>query len=291
MKIALFSLPRSRSECLFNTLAPIAERCGMEVYRPTGGSYYYIDNDAIKPDMFCKIETRTPLDRFERIVEEFKEHTWWVSTREFEDFSLSLSYALTSEQFHDLEYREYHPFEITYEHYQYAKETYDKFIRMCEMIPEKTTMYYDKISGAGNTKHHDKDYKALCTNYQQFRDWQRIDYIMGLKWKRKWNCYTSFDERNLQELSLFSDIAAGKVMMWYNVYKPGDSQDWHTHDGVKSCGTRFLKLPKKSGKMCFKGWNQKNIEHTQIEFGPEDTHRVTTNRSDDYRITVSWNVI
>ena len=290
MKIAQLSLPRSRSECLFNTLAPIAERCGMEIYYPEKGNYYYIENDLIKPDMFCKIDTRTPLDRFERIVEQFEEHTWWVSTRDFEDFCLSLSYAMTSGQFHDLGYREYESFEISYEHYQYAVEVYNKFQQMSDMIPEKTMMYYDKISGNGNTQHHEKDYKKLCTNYQQFRDWQRVDYIMSLKWTRKWNCFSSFDERELHLHPLFSDIAEGRVQMWYNVYKPGDSQDWHAHDGVQSCGTRFLKLPTNSGKMCFKGWNQKNIEHTQVEFKPTDKHRVTTNRSEDYRITVSWNV-
>lgn len=290
MKIALFSLPRSRSECLFNTLAPIAERCGMEVYRPTRGNYYYIDNDAIKPDMFCKIETRTPLDRFERIVKQFEGHTWWVTTREFEDFCLSLSYALTHNKFHDFDNTEYFSFELLREHYDYAVETYAKFNKMVDIIPEKTIIDYTNIIGNGKTKHNDKDYKALCTNYQQFRDWQRVDYIMGLKWKRKWNCYSSFDEKDLQEHELFSDITEGKSQMWYNVYKPGDSQDWHSHDGVKSCGTRFLQLPTNSGKMCFKGWNQKNIPHTQIEFGPEDKHRVTENRSEDYRITVSWNV-
>tara|TARA_R110000744_G_scaffold203173_1_gene322033 strand:- start:519 stop:1394 length:876 start_codon:yes stop_codon:yes gene_type:complete len=291
MKIALISLPRSRSECLFNTLAPIALQCGMEVYRPTGGDYYYINNDVIKPDMFCKIETRTPLDRFKRIVEQFEGHTWWVTTRDFEDFCLSLSYALSYNKFHDFDDTEYFSFELLREHYDYAVETYAKFKKMVDIIPEKTIIDYNDITGAGKTKHNDKDYKTLCTNYQQFRDWQRVDYIMSLEWERKWNCYTSFNERNLQDHPLFSDIVDSKVMMWYNVYKLGDSQDWHTHDGVKSCGTRFLKLPKKSGKLCFKGWNQQNVEHTQIEFTSKDKHRVTTNQSDDYRITISWNVV
>lgn len=290
MKIAQLSLPRSKSECLFSTLVPIAERSGMEIYYSEKGNYYYIENDLIKPDMFCKIDTRTPLDRFERIVEEFKEHMWWVSTRDFEDFCLSFSYAMTSGQFHDLSYREYESFEIPYEHYKYAVEVYSKFYKMVDMIPEKTMMYYDKIPNNGDTQHHEKDYKKLCSNYQQFRDWQRVDYIMSLKWPRKWNCFSSFDQRNLHEHPLFSDITKGRVQMWYNVYKPGDSQDWHAHDGVESCGTRFLKLPTHSGKMCFKGWNQKNIEHTQIEFKPTDIHRVTANRSENYRITISWNV-
>ena len=292
MKIAQLSLPRSRSECLFNMLAPIAKQCGMEVHRPSGGNYYYIDNDDINPNMFCKIDTRTPLDRFERIVEQFTEHTWWVSTREFEDFCLSLSYALSSGQFHDFKVREYTQFEILYDHYRYAVELYNKFHTMCDMIPEKTIMQYHKISSAGDTQHNEKNYKELCSNYNEFRDWQRVDYIMGLdNWTRKWNCYSSFDQRDLQENPLFSDIAEGNVRMWFNVYGPGDSQDWHTHDGVKSCGTRFLQIPPNSGKMCFKGWNQKNIQHTQVEFGPNDKHRVTTNRSDQYRITVSWNVL
>ena len=82
MKIALFSLPRSRSECMFDALAPIAEQLGMSVYRPTSGNYYYIDNDTIDPNMFCKIDTRTDINLFKKSFR-FRSPTKQIPTESF----------------------------------------------------------------------------------------------------------------------------------------------------------------------------------------------------------------
>lgn len=295
MKYAQLSLPRSRSEALFWSLAPMAEEIGMNVHYPTRGDYYYIENDDIDPNRFCKIDTRTPLDRFERIVKECNDHTWFVSTREFEDFCMSLAYSLKREKFHDMDYsHQYTEFEVSYPIYKYAVEIYSQFQKMLEMISDKKIEIreYDSIVNHDSpTVHIEKDYKSLCTNYQQLRDWQRIDYIQSQEHVRKWNCITSFDTRNLQEHPLFADIAGPDVQMWYNIYEKGDSQDWHKHEGVKSCGTRFLQTPIGSGMMQFRDLQVHEKAGSEIAFGPDDEHRVTENRSEQLRITVSWNVI
>lgn len=291
MKYALLSLPRSRSTCLFNELAPKAEAAGMDVYYANQGKYYYLDHKEVDPNIFCKIDPRTDLSLFEEIIHKSKDHTWYVSTRDFEDFCLSFSYALNRGKFQDFGPYVYEPFEVSYENYVYSRETYQKFIKMVDTIPEKVIINYHQINSSGSTIHIEKDYKSLCINYDQLRDWQRIDWINSQKWTRKWNCWSSYDDIDLYSNPLFSDIATGRVRMWYNVYTKGDSQDWHTHGNVKSCGTRFLKVPKNGGNIEFKNFQVDNKEHTQIVFGPEDEHRVTTNLSEEPRITVSWNVL
>lgn len=292
MKIALFSLPRSRSECMFDALAPIAEQLGMSVYRPTSGNYYYIDNDTIDPNMFCKIETRTDINLFKKIVEEQKDHVWHVTKRDFEGFCLSFAYALTSKTFHDTSHREYNTFTITKDQFNYAVESYAKFEQMLQMIPNPHVSDYSSWSNfsLGKTIHVDKDYQSLCTNYNEFRDWQRVNYILDQHSERKWNCWSSFDDRNLQNNPLFSDIAGSNVKMWYNIYDKGDSQDWHVHSGVRSCGTRFLQIPDSSCGFEFRDYKPDNIQHTEVLFGPEDEHRVVENTSNTQRVTVSWNV-
>lgn len=290
MKAALLSLPRSRSECMFESLASGPLTTGMEIYRPTAGNYYYIDNDEIKPNMFCKIDARTPLDRFKRIVEEFNDHTWYVTTRKFEDFCLSFACAQKRKQFHDFKQEEYKPFRISKSQYEYCRDMYKKFEEMVAMLPNKCIMDYDEIVPAGKTVHNEKDYKSLCLNYEEFRDWQRVDYIWDLKRVRKWSCWTSWDTRGeLQKHELFSDIAGDSCQMWFNIYEQGDGQDWHTHDGVKGCGTRVLQQPINSGYIEFEDSAITCAEHETIYFGPFDKHRVTTNESGRPRITVSWN--
>ena len=93
MKIALYSLPRSRSEVLFNYLEPMALMLGMEVYRPKNGQYYYIDNSVILENTFLKIDSRTNSNFLKTIVSQFSSYHWFITTREFEEFCLSLSYA------------------------------------------------------------------------------------------------------------------------------------------------------------------------------------------------------
>ena len=291
MRIALFSLPRSRSECIFDILKLEAEQLGMGVYKPTNGNYYYIDNDKIDPNMFCKIDTRTDIDLFQEIVNQQKDHAWHVTTRDFEGFCLSFAYALTTQVFHDIEHRDYNPFLITKDQFDYAVESYAKFEQMLQMIPTPNITHYSEIKNTDTrTIHIEKDYKALCTNYDQFRDWQRVNYILNQHSERKWNCWSSFDDRNLQNNPLFADIAGSDVRMWYNIYDKGDSQDWHVHAGVRACGTRFLQIPDPLSGFEFRECKIANTEHTEIMFGPEDEHRASVNMSDIPRVTVSWNV-
>ena len=286
MKIALLSLPRSRSECMFNTLVPLAKSLGQQVYYPTKGTYYYIDHTIVDSNIFCKIDTRTPAHIWKNILDHKLQ--WHVTTRDFESFCLSLAYAINKNKFHDFKDTEYLPFTITKEQYYHSKKTYDRFHIMLKDITDPIIHDYDNIVSAGSTIHIDKNYKDLCINYQEFKDWLRIDFILKQDWFRKWNCYSSWDNKGLEDNPLFSDIAPGSKM-WYNVYLKGDSQDWHIHNGVISSGTRFLQIPEQSGLFEFKYKQVANIPHTQIEFKSTDEHRVTTHNSDVSRITVSWN--
>ena len=131
----------------------------------------------------------------------------------------------------------------------------------------------------------EKDYIGAMDNYEQFRDWQRIDYIQSLEKIRTWNCYSSFTQGNLHEHELFNDLVEEKCHMWYNIYEPGDSQDWHDHlspEVIKS-GIRFLTDPKGIE------FENKDIQiQKQIEFDPSERHRV--NPTDHFRISIAYNI-
>tara|TARA_R110000851_G_scaffold222635_2_gene375467 strand:- start:3398 stop:4306 length:909 start_codon:yes stop_codon:yes gene_type:complete len=298
MKIALYSLPRSRSEVLFNYLEPMALMLGMEVYRPKNGQYYYIDNSVILENTFLKIDSRTNSNFLKTIVSQFSSYHWFITTREFEEFCLSLSYARQVNKFHDTSQEtSYNTFEISYNDYTYTRDLYQAHIDNIAMITHLADSvsvidYKDSIVNNSATTHIEKDYKVLCSNYAQFRDWQRIDYILSQNSTRKWNCWSSHHTgTSLHTHELFNDIVnESDCNMWYNVYDNGDSQDWHTHDGVDSCGTRFLQIPNNSGLFEFSSSKIANLQHTQINFLPTDLHRVTTHNNTIPRITVSWNV-
>lgn len=299
MKIALYSLARSKSEAVFQYLKPLASALQMNIIEMKNGDYYYLKNTTyVLTDTFLKIDSRTDLDFFRKIVEANKSTHWFITTRDFEGFCLSLTYARQRGKFHDKKWNDhvYREFVISKDEYEYAKGIYENHQAHIKVIQELTDTYsildYNNINFNTETVHIEKDYTRLCKNYSQFRDWQRIDYIMSLDIPRQWNCSSTHHKMgSLHTHKLFNDIVdSDRCYMWCNVYYPGDSQDWHTHDGVQSCGTRFLQVPTNSGNFEFKDTSIENVEGTQIVFGPDDLHRVTTNNSQQPRVTVSWNI-
>lgn len=298
MKIALYSLPRSRSEVLFNYLEPLATMLDMKVFRPVNGNYYYIDNTKILDNTFLKIDSRTDQDLLIKIAKALSNHHWFITTRKFEDFCLSLSYAMQANKFHDTDTESvYNNFTISYEQYVYARDLYNKHINDIALLKQYINNitiidYNDSIAINSNTLHIEKEYKQLCNNYIQFRDWQRVDYILNQPKIRKWNCWSSHHNKGSLHINdLFNDIVDQEnCYMWYNIYENGDSQDWHTHDSVEKCGTRFLQIPNNSGLFEFDTGPVKNTQHTQIDFLPTDMHRVTQHNNIIPRITVSWNI-
>lgn len=303
MKIALYSLPRSRSDLLFNYLAPLAKTLGMDVYRPSrGGEYYYLKNELILSNTFLKIDTRTSEILLDKIITQLSDHCWFITTRDFEDFCLSLTYAIKNKKFQHISKDYTHtPFTISFDDYLYARDLYIKHLQYIEKIKSivhnaSIIDYNNNFLTSNDTVHIEKKYKELCMNYAEFRDWQRVDYIINQNKLRNWNCWSSFqlfDQRtdNLYAHELFNDIVlAEDCYMWYNIYDKGDSQDWHCHPGNDLCGTRFLQIPNNSGLFELKNIYVDNKQHTQIEFMPHELHRVTTHNSNIPRITVSWNI-
>jgi hypothetical protein len=299
MKISMYSLARSRSEALFQYLKPLATALQMNIVEMKKGDYYYLKNTQhVATNTFLKIDARTDTEFFKKIVTANNDHHWFITTRDFEGFCLSLTYAIQRNKFHDKTWNdhEYTDFQISKEEYLHAKEIYNRHLAHIEIIkenaPNYSILHYDDIQLNTNTVHIEKDYSRLCKNYIQFRDWQRIDYIMSLEIDRQWNCNSTHHKtESFHKHPLFNDIVStDRCYMWCNVYYPGDSQDWHTHDGVQSCGTRFLQVPENSGRFEFKDKQVENKEGTQIVFGPDDLHRVTKNCSNLPRITVSWNI-
>lgn len=299
MKIALYSLARSRSEAMFQYLKPLASALKMNIIEMKNGGYYYLNNTThVATNTFLKIDSRTDIDFFKKIVTETKDYHWFITTRDFEGFCLSLTYARQRGQFHDKSWNDhiYSKFTISRDEYLYAKQIYNNHLEHLKIIKDialnHSIVNYEDIVFNTSTVHIEKDYTRLCENYSQFRDWQRVDYILNLDVPRQWNCSSTHHMmESLHTHPLFNDIVSSKnCYMWCNVYYPGDSQDWHIHEGVQSCGTRFLAVPPNSGNMEFKEFHVDNIEGTQVVFGPNDLHRVTTNNSNEPRITVSWNI-
>ena len=287
--IALYSLARSKSSVIFDSLIPLAKALGMQIFESTNGEYYFLNNSNVKKDLFCKIDSRTDV---EPIVDKIKNHHWFVTTRSFQDFCLSFTWAFQSNIWHskyDIHVTEW---KMERESYDYAYKTYQKHLKNIEYIKQNTNYtiidYNDVIDdykGTMNWKHTDKPYADMLINYSDFRDWQRIDYIKSLNKKRLWNCWSSFNENNIKNHELFNDITKENCHMWYNVYEPGDSQDWHDHISpeVIKCGIRFLTDP---NGIEFE--NKKIKIEKQIEFDPHEKHRV--NPVNKERITIAYNI-
>lgn len=288
--IALYSLPRSKSTVLFDSLAVLAASLGMEVHVPQNGEYYYLNNNKPNPKLFAKIDSRTDV---KPIVDAQKDHHWFITTRNFQDFCLSFAYAYQTNEWHSKfaqQIKEWRMYRSTYEH---CKEMYEQHLQNIEYIKEHanyTIIDYTEIVDNWRMRTYEwvpseKDYIGAMDNYEEFRDWQRIDHIQSLEKIRTWNCYSSFTQGNLHEHELFNDLVEEKCHMWYNIYEPGDSQDWHDHlspEVVKS-GIRFLTDPKGIE------FENKDIQiQKQIEFDPSERHRV--NPTDHFRISIAYNI-
>jgi len=91
---------------------------------------------------------------------------------------------------------------------------------------------------------------------------------------------------------------------WFNVYKPGDYQEFHTHPLQHFSAVYYVKVPRGSGSLVLSGPDNMyplpspNFE-SQFEIDPEESdlvifrsnilHRVSRNKTDQIRVSIAMN--
>lgn len=81
---------------------------------------------------------------------------------------------------------------------------------------------------------------------------------------------------------------------WFNVAEPGEEYRWHEHNPYTSAAVLYLQVPDNSGAIEFRKYEEyQTFTPTGgdfIVFPGNLTHRVLTNNSADYRISVAFNL-
>lgn len=81
---------------------------------------------------------------------------------------------------------------------------------------------------------------------------------------------------------------------WFNCGETGDEYLWHSHKPHRYSAVLYLKVPEKSGGIEFRKYEEYQIFHPKagdfIKFAGNLAHRVLPNLSDDYRISVAFNL-
>ena len=81
---------------------------------------------------------------------------------------------------------------------------------------------------------------------------------------------------------------------WFNCGEPLDEYRWHTHSPYKWAGVLYIQTPENSGEIEFRRMGEFDVFQPQVGdfilFPGNLAHRVHPNLSDDYRISVAFNL-
>lgn len=81
---------------------------------------------------------------------------------------------------------------------------------------------------------------------------------------------------------------------WFNCGEAGDEYLWHSHSPYKYAAVLYVQVPENSGGIEFRRYEEyQSFQPTVgdfIQFSGNLTHRVQTNKSNDYRISVAFNL-
>ena len=81
---------------------------------------------------------------------------------------------------------------------------------------------------------------------------------------------------------------------WFNCGQAGDEYLWHSHNPYKYSAVLYIQVPENSGGIEFRRQEEYQTfypaEGDFIEFSGNLAHRVLPNMSDDYRISVAFNL-
>lgn len=81
---------------------------------------------------------------------------------------------------------------------------------------------------------------------------------------------------------------------WFNCGEAGDEYLWHSHNPYKHSAVLYVQVPENSGGIEFRKQEEYQIFQPTagdfIQFSGNLTHRVQKNMSNDYRISVAFNL-
>lgn len=81
---------------------------------------------------------------------------------------------------------------------------------------------------------------------------------------------------------------------WFNCGEQGDEYLWHSHNPYKYSAVLYVQVPENSGGIEFRRHEEYSVFYPSagdfIEFAGNLAHRVQKNLSDDYRISVAFNL-
>lgn len=81
---------------------------------------------------------------------------------------------------------------------------------------------------------------------------------------------------------------------WFNCGESGDEYFWHTHNPYQHSAVLYVQVPERSGGIEFRRQEEYSVFYPSagdfIRFAGNLAHRVQRNLSDDYRISVAFNL-
>lgn len=81
---------------------------------------------------------------------------------------------------------------------------------------------------------------------------------------------------------------------WFNCGEVGDEYLWHSHNPYKHSAVIYVQVPENSGGIEFRKQEEYRVFYPKagdfIEFAGNLAHRVQPNKSNDYRISVAFNL-
>ena len=98
--------------------------------------------------------------------------------------------------------------------------------------------------------------------------------------------------------SIFNRVTAASNLTidewWFNCGAPGDEYRWHIHSPYLWAGVLYIQTPENSGGIEFRR-DRERYTHTPqagefLLFSGNLAHRVLKNHSDDFRISVAFNL-
>lgn len=106
------------------------------------------------------------------------------------------------------------------------------------------------------------------------------------------NPYTWFNSTFTQVEQAIGNLKIGE--WWFNVAKPGEEYRWHEHVPYTHTAVLYLQVPDNSGAIEFRKYEEYQQLNPSagdfIEFSGNLAHRVLPNLSNDYRISVAFNL-
>lgn len=83
-------------------------------------------------------------------------------------------------------------------------------------------------------------------------------------------------------------------LWWFNCGEAGDEYRWHNHSPCPYAAVLYVQVPENSGGIEFRKMGEFDVFQPQagdfIKFSGNLAHRVQPNLSDDYRISVAFNL-